>query len=367
MTTSITTPSNHSPLTTSGIDRVRNYVLGLSDPAAWDANSLEGQRESWELVLDENESALLESLAAQATEKYGLWSASDAPHEAWKDITAPLASFFTRVEASLEGGVGIALVRNLPVRTSDADIEYNENLLWLIGTRLGRPVNQMGGATLLARLSDKRNPHRGRDVRPENTNEVLKYHTDGSDLLMLMCIRQAEVGGNSFISSSVRTVQEIARRHPDLLEPLFEDYFAFDRNEEQPEGDDPFYLTRLCTIVGDQISVRYSREMIETAQHAPGCPPLTTRQCKLLDVFDEISNEGGTEVEFGSGDMMIVNNYSALHGRSTFFDPDDKIERRLLIRLWLAMENGRPLPFDFDRGVNHDGVARGGVPYKTAG
>jgi hypothetical protein len=31
------------------------------------------------------------------------------------------------------------------------------------------------------------------------------------------------------------------------------------------------------------------------------------------------------------------------------------------------MENGRPLPFDFDRGVNHDGTARGGVPYVGIG
>ncbi|AYA24365.1 hypothetical protein C6369_007560 [Rhodococcus rhodochrous] len=52
-----------------------------------------------------------------------------------------------------------------------------------------------------------------------------------------------------------------------------------------------------------------------------------------------------------------------MHGRSEFIDSDDETQRRLLVRLWLAMENGRPLPFDFDRGVNHDGVARGGVPY----
>ncbi|WP_280501378.1 TauD/TfdA family dioxygenase [Nocardia farcinica] len=361
----MTLTSTPTPLSTSGFDRVRDYIANLPDPAAWDGPSLLARRDSWELALTPEQADLLSSLVEQATAKYGLWSNPETPIEAWREITAPMAEFFERAEASLEGGTGIALLRNLPVRRDNAHIEYNENLLWLIGTRLGQPVNQMGGGTLLARLQDLRGGHRGRDVRPENTNEPLKHHTDGSDLLMLMCVRQATEGGNSFISSSVRTVQEIARRHPELLAPLLEDHFAFDRNEEQPAGDDPYYLTKLCTIVADKISVRYSREMIETAQHAPGAPQLTERQRRLLDVFDEIAAEGGAEIDFRSGDMMIVNNYSVLHARSTFSDPEEVTERRLLVRLWLAMSNGRPLPFDFDRGVNHDPAGRGGVPYKN--
>ncbi|MCZ4536890.1 TauD/TfdA family dioxygenase [Gordonia terrae] len=208
----------------------------------------------------------------------------------------------------------------------------------------------MGKGKLLARLQDNRDPRRGRDVRPEDTNEALKHHTDGSDLLMLLCVRQAEEGGNSFISSSARVVQEIARRRPDLLPVLLEDYFPFDRNEEQPEGDDPYYLTRLCTIADGRISGRYSRELIDTAQRAPGALQLTDPQLDLLDTFDAIAAEGGAEVDFRAGDLMIINNYSVLQGRSPFHDPADKIEARLLMRLWLALSEGRPLPFELRPG-----------------
>jgi hypothetical protein len=225
----------------------------------------------------------------------------------------------------------------------------------------------MGGGRILAHLRDLRDPRRDRETKPEDTNDPLRHHTDGSDLLALMCVRQAVAGGNSFISSSARTVREIARREPELLVPLLEDYFAFDRNEEQPDGEDPFYLTRLCVIIGASISTRYSREMIEGAQTAPGAPPLTARQRRLLDVFDEIAAEGGAEVDFASGDLMIVNNYSVLHGRSRFHDADDPDQARLLLRLWIAMHSSRPLPFDWDRGVNTDGVGRGGVPRKHLG
>jgi len=344
---------------------VQAYLANLNDPAAWDPETLDAQRDQWDVALTPDEAALLAKVIEEGSTQLGKWSDS---HEVlrWREITAPLAPIFARVHHVLENGVGIARIRNLPIRTSNADLDFDENLLWAVGAHLGQPVNQMGKGKLLARLQDNRDPRRGRDVRPEDTNEPLKHHTDGSDLLMLLCVRQAEQGGNSFISSSARVVQEIARRRPDLLPTLLEDYFPFDRNEEQPAGDDPYYLTRLCTVVADRISVRYSRELIDTAQSAPGAPQLTETQTELLDVFDEIAAEGGAEVDFRSGDLMIINNYSVLHGRSPFHDPADRVEGRLLLRLWLALSQARPLPFDFDRGVNTDGVGRGGTPYTHA-
>jgi hypothetical protein len=362
----MTASASPTPLITSGIDRVRSYILNMDEPAAWSAEELESRRSTWDLALTDPESAMLGQLAEEATEKFGHWSAGNGTREDWKQVAAPLAKYFSTVEHSLEGGTGIALLRNLPVRTPDAELPYNENLLWLIGAAIGQPVNQMGGGTLLASLA-QREKARPDHVRPENTNEGLGFHTDGSDLLMLMCIRQAMVGGNSVVSSSARTVKEIARRYPELLPALFEDYFPFDRQMEIAEGDTSYYLSRLCTIVDGKITTRYVRSLMDGALYRGDCPPLTERQLRLMDVFDEISNEGGVEVGFGSGDMVIANNYSVMHGRSEFIDSDDETQRRLLVRLWLAMENGRPLPFDFDRGVNHDGTARGGVPYVGIG
>ncbi|MBL7501137.1 TauD/TfdA family dioxygenase [Frankia sp. CNm7] len=350
----------------AGLSKIAAYVATIEDPACWDAASLQARRDSWELTLTDAQADQLRDAVRATSAASGDWRTNRSPG-AWLPATEGLAGFFGRCESSLEGGVGIARLRNLPVSRDDADILYNENLLWAIGSRLGHPVNQMGGGKVLARLRDLRDPRRGRDTKPEDTNDPLRHHTDGSDLLALMCVRQAVTGGNSFISSSARTVREIARREPELLVPLLEDFFAFDRNEEQPDGEDPFYLTRLCVIIGSSISTRYSREMIEGAQTAPGAPPLTARQRRLMDVFDEIAAEGGAEVDFTSGDLMVVNNYSVLHGRSRFHDADDPAQRRLLLRLWIAMHNARPLPFDWDRGVNTDGVGRGGVPLKNAG
>jgi hypothetical protein len=350
----------------AGLSRVAAHIAALDDPACWDAASLLARQDSWELTLTDAEAEQLRAAVRMTGAHHGGWRDNPAP-DTWLAATDGLAEFFARCEHSLEGGAGIARLRNLPVSIDDADIAYNENLLWAIGARLGQPVNQMGGGKILAHLRDLRDPRRTRETKPEDTNDPLRHHTDGSDLLALMCVRQAATGGNSFLSSSARTVREIARREPELLVPLLEDYFAFDRNEEQPDGEDPFYLTRLCVIIGSVISTRYSREMIEGAQTAPGAPTLTPRQRRLMDVFDEIADEGGAEVGFTSGDLMVVNNYSVLHGRSTFHDHADPAKGRLLLRLWIAMRHARPLPFDWDRGLNTDGVGRGGVPLKFAG
>jgi hypothetical protein len=358
-------PSGAIPSTTAsaGVARVAAHIAALEDPATWDAAGLDARRGTWELTLTADESAQLRQAVTETTLSHGNWDDSLDPAR-WLPATAPLTDFFNQAAHALEGGPGIARLRNLPVSRDDKDVAYNKNLLWAIGVRLGTPVNQMGGGTILARLQDLRDPRRTRETKPEDTNDPLKHHTDGSDLLALMCVRQARTGGNSFVASSARTVREIARLYPELLIPLLEDYFAFTRNEEQPVGEDPFYLTRLCVIVGNKISTRYSREMIEEAQRVPAAPRLTSRQRQLMDVFDQLAEESGAEVDMTSGDLTIVNNYSVLHGRSSFTDSADPDERRLLLRLWIVMRHGRPLPFDWDRGVNTDGRGRGGVPLK---
>ncbi|MBK8375596.1 MAG: TauD/TfdA family dioxygenase [Sphingomonadales bacterium] len=52
------------------------------------------------------------------------------------------------------------------------------------------------------------------------TNAHLPFHTDGSDLVGLLCLRDARSGGLSSLVSSVACHNELARTRPDLLERL---------------------------------------------------------------------------------------------------------------------------------------------------
>ncbi len=44
------------------------------------------------------------------------------------------------------------------------------------------------------------------------------------------------------------------------------------------------------------------------------------------------------------GDMQFVYNHSQLHDRTGFLDWPDSSKRRHMMRLWLSIENDRPLP-----------------------
>ena len=44
------------------------------------------------------------------------------------------------------------------------------------------------------------------------------------------------------------------------------------------------------------------------------------------------------------GDIQLLNNHVIYHGRTPFEDDADSGQDRLLLRLWLAMPNSRPLP-----------------------
>lgn len=64
-------------------------------------------------------------------------------------------------------------------------------------------------------------------------------HTDGSDVVGLLCFRPAKSGGLSSIVSSTTVCNEVVRRRPDLVELMYEP-FLYDRREEQAPGEDPW-------------------------------------------------------------------------------------------------------------------------------
>ena len=44
------------------------------------------------------------------------------------------------------------------------------------------------------------------------------------------------------------------------------------------------------------------------------------------------------------GDTLIASNHVVLHGRSAFSDEPSSAPPRHMLRLWLTIANGRPLP-----------------------
>jgi hypothetical protein len=235
----------------------------------------------------------------------------------------------------LESGRGFLLVRGVPVERygeRDATLAY-----WGLGLHLGRPVTQNAAGDLLGHVRDVGIERRDPTVRLYKTRERLGFHTDGADLIGLLCLRPAKSGGTSRIASSAAIYNEILRRRPDLVPVLYQP-FPFDRNGEEPPGQPPFFSIPLCRSAEGWLRMFYIGWYVRDSQRHPGAPRLSAQQREAIDLIDEIASDPSVhlDMEFRPGDIQWLKNSVILHARTEYEDHPEPSRKRHLLRLWLS-------------------------------
>jgi len=216
--------------------------------------------------------------------------------------------------------------------------------LWGLGTHLGWAEPQDGAGN---RLHDVRDIGRsfGSDdkIRYFQTNHAIEFHNDGADMFALFCLRAGTTGGMSRLLSAVELFNEIARRRPDLAVVLQEDFYVDARGQRTDGGN--CQIHPVFTYTSGYLSVLLKRAYIESAQRFPDVPRLTPAQAEALNLMGEVMEEPGMALEFHlmPGDILMASNHTVLHGRTAYTDGGSTGARHML-RLWLTLPNGRPLP-----------------------
>src|SRR5262249_19768383 len=175
------------------------------------------------------------------------------------------------------------------------------------------------------------------------TNGALRFHTDRTDVVALLCVRQAAKGGVSTICSSVSVMNEMLKRRPDLAALLFQPYFRSRHGEEAETAADVYPLPVFGVRDGPFPS-HFSLTYIEAAQTVAGVPKLTEPQKEALDMLLALARELALEMTLDPGDIQFLNSHVTYHGRTPFEDDASTGQDRLLMRLWLAMPNSPALP-----------------------
>jgi hypothetical protein len=133
----------------------------------------------------------------------------------------PLTGIISRINgwmAEIDRGRGFVLIRGLPVeRYSEAECE---RISYGLGLHMGRPVSQNTDGDLLGHVRDTGEDPNARGVRLYKTRVEQDFHTDGADVIGLLCLKAAKSGGISRIVSSVTIFNEILRREPELVPTL---------------------------------------------------------------------------------------------------------------------------------------------------
>lgn len=251
-----------------------------------------------------------------------------------------LQKTFADISEELENGGGVVLLKGFPV------YKYSEeelvNLYLLLCQQMGIPIRQSN--------SDFDSPIREKTqfvtkIRAEATsseegkqsNDAFQLHTDRYDLLSLLCVRQAKVGGENLLASAVKIYNEMIKSHPEIVEELCKGVpWIFD-------GEDGWINYPTWSIHKGKFTTQLSSTYPILSQLVEGASPLTEKHKQGLDLLQTIGNEVAIKLRLEPGDWLIVNNHVAYHARSTWKIESGEYDR-LLLRICFSPFNSRELP-----------------------
>jgi hypothetical protein len=270
-----------------------------------------------------------------------------------QDLTRRFRGAAARWMDLLNNGPGFLRLRNFPIKSLTGP--QIEHAYLGLGTLLGRPVGQDHDANVITHIRDER-LRPGPGIRKYRTNLRQDFHSDGSDLVGLLCLQPAKTGGESKIASAHAVYNEMLRRAPQLVDVMHQP-MPWDRNDEHSLGEAPFFELAPITDINGVPRIFFIAWYIRDSQRHPSAPRLTNDQQAALSLAESIANDPAFNIEmnFQPGDIQLLNNSTVLHSRETYTDHDDPDHRRHLLRLWLTTNT--PLAHE---------LLRGGIPKQNA-
>ena len=329
----------------------------LEPQAEWRAADV-ADPEVWTHRLDDAEIAELEAALLVARSHSDDLLDITKEHFPLPTFSSTLAS----IAAELIDGRGFQRISGLPVdRLGPEDSSW---IYWGIGLHLGVPWAQNHKGHLLGDVKDQ---GKSLDDPTARGNEIggagLGFHSDGSDLVGLLCLDPGASGGESLISNALLCHNLLAESDPEAAAVLYGG-LPYDYRGEQAEGDKPYYHIPAFSRKGDRLFIRYIPQFVIASQRHESAPRLTDEQRRAMKAYTALVEDPDHRVEmrFEAGDMQFVNNYHVLHGRKPYVDDTDSGSVRWLKRLWLATEvlgpDDRPERFQARGALAHWGAKR---------
>jgi len=329
----------------------------ISGPGVWHGIDMAKQAQTWIHTLDVDTIAELEHAARYFLSQgrdLGEISAADFP-------LGPFAQHLRELRHTLLHGCGFEVLRGLPL--GEYSQEFVATVFCGIGAHLGSLRSQNAQGHMLGHVRDIGADDNDPNTRTYQTAERQHFHTDSTDVVGLLSLREAKSGGDSLLVSALAIFNRMRAQRPDLLELLF-DPIATDRRGEVPVGAKPFVEIPPLSWFENRLTVFYNRRYIESAQRFPEAMRLSEKHRQALDMFDTLANdpEVHLSMHLQPGDMQFVYNHTQLHDRTSFVDWRNPDARRHLLRLWLSVPADRALPEYFSQRYGSIEIGnRGGI------
>jgi hypothetical protein len=245
-------------------------------------------------------------------------------------------------------GRGFVVLRGIPVDRYDvADVE---RIYWGVGSHFGAGHSQSARGDYIGYVRDESEPGARQSARGYISRRGLDLHTDLSEIVGLLCVRQARSGGESVFVSAPAIYNTVLAEHPEFM-PVFTRGFPYHRRGEEAPDAEPItpYDIPIFSAVRDTFSCFYVRSIFEVGLRDLR-RELTPLEKAALDFLDEVMNRPDIclRLALRPGDAAFMNNRTMLHARAEFEDWEDSEKKRLLLRLWLKARKSRPVVENID-------------------
>ncbi|GAA4478568.1 TauD/TfdA family dioxygenase [Rhodococcus olei] len=303
-----------------------------------------GGRSAWlGSTLDYRQDGLWQLSAAELTEiDAALTTLKDRGDLDLTEITAdtfPLPTvgrLLSRLRDELWSGRGFVLIRGLSrERYTDDDLA---RIYCGLGAHLGDIIPQSGNGEILghvlnvADLVDEQ-------VRGYRSAQAMNMHSDGHDVVSLLCLREAKAGGASRIASAAAVHDRMVETNPDLARVLYEGMPVMRSRMDAERGDGKIVTSDNVALFATTDGVFSSCIHVAQTRDAAraGHFDITPEQEAALDTFCELSAspEFYLDMNIAPGDIQFLNNRLIVHGRTPYQDHEDVNRRRHLMRLWV--------------------------------
>jgi hypothetical protein len=297
----------------------------------WSGKELQSRPDAWTWRLGPDEVAELAAAAAQI-EAGGAAHASWSPADfSWTAIPAAARGW----RARLRSGHGFVLVKGVPIEGLSEAV--TRALYAALGALLGDAVSQNAAGELMCDIRDTGDDPRDANTRLYTTRAEQDFHTDGADIIGLLCLKPARAGGVSRIVSSVSVYREFQRRRP-YLAPLLRAPWPFHLHGQSGPGGPTHFMMPIVREDADRVSSFFIGWYIRRSQDLADAPKLTPAQWEALALYEEIANDPALylDMNFEPGDIQWLKNATILHKRSDYEDWPEPARKRHLLRLWLT-------------------------------
>jgi hypothetical protein len=328
------------------MDMLRQPVEG---PSVWTGADLEGDR-SWTYALSHEQVADLDRALCEVKRR-GL----DIAEITRADFPLPsLEEDLARLLSELRDGRGFAAVRGFPV--DGYALEDVEKMYWGLCTHLGTGVTQNSEAGLIHCVTDgQRRPQMG--TRGVGNPGPVGLHIDLADCVALCCVRQAPDDPFSTVASAMHIYNEILCQHPEWLPRLYEG-FVWTRRSEQNSDEPPVsnYKVPAYSYAQGVLTCRFNAGWSRTGMQELD-QALTGEEEEIFRFIQKVASEHCFRFPLHPGDIAFCNNYTVFHGRAGHDPVEEEERKRLLLRIWMDLENVRPFS---DEGLVRYGTIRYG-------